>query len=665
MPPRATKIGGVDPAVIRELSGIYQPFVKAFKELISNSYDADADRVDIQLSEDFRSIEIFDDGRGLTPDEFRTDFTKIGGSYTRLREELTSKQRPKIGSKGIGFLAVARYCSRMDVESTTVRESRASIRCTVKRKKIDLASCVDSPIPRESLVPRITVLSITPVTEQRHRSLGRKYNRVKCDGVIELNDLPSAEWSEVDIEYSIKCNDLLLRATIDFDYLLSLENKKDLEEIEDFCTVEICELPEGNENREAHFTRITLHGLKDFVARDLRADRKSGYVRNVESYPGLARFIWHLRRCIPVKYELPEPIEQKFGVDNLRSPRLKYIERVNFSGSRYKLLELTRPVWSPETPELFSLDDDICTKVDINEGGLVAKGYILGHSEIIYPAELRGLAVRVRNVQIGSPSFLGFESVATGFEKAALSQITGEINVLEGLDAIDALNPGRESFYDENSHFKVLKRHVVGDKESAGGLLRKIIDRIWKRAQVSAAAADHVARASQRRKALLDVALAVTHFSDHVGGSLTRLFSQSANFSNGLATLPENSELGPVRAIQGFRVENRTGVKDQLIDFVNKKVYVDFNHDRWSWRVALLGVHYEVIPKNGGEQDPLCQIDTAGHKVYINWNHPLRQQMGDAAFIKSSLAWKLAFHASQDNIENMMDLALNILSFSE
>jgi hypothetical protein len=82
----ATRIGGVDPAIIRELSGIYKPFVKAFKELVSNAFDADAERVRIRLAGDFGSLEIEDDGRGLTPFEFRNDFTRVGGSYTRLRE---------------------------------------------------------------------------------------------------------------------------------------------------------------------------------------------------------------------------------------------------------------------------------------------------------------------------------------------------------------------------------------------------------------------------------------------------------------------------------------------------------------------------------------------------------------------------------------------------
>ena len=36
------RLGGIDPSILRELSGVYKPFVKAFKELVSNAFDADA-----------------------------------------------------------------------------------------------------------------------------------------------------------------------------------------------------------------------------------------------------------------------------------------------------------------------------------------------------------------------------------------------------------------------------------------------------------------------------------------------------------------------------------------------------------------------------------------------------------------------------------------------
>lgn len=662
------KIGGVDPAVIRELSGIYKPFVKASKELISNAYDADAELVKIRLSDDYLSLEIHDDGRGLTPDEFRTDFTKIGGSYTRIREEFTSKQRPKIGSKGIGFLAVARYSSKMDIHSTTTRSHHAKVLCPVRRKKADLITHLETPVPRELLIPRISIQKITPVSERARKPLAQRHNHLGPDGVINLSALTQAsEWDAVEVEYSVDCSDLELRATIDFEYLLSLENKRNLEEIEDFCTVEVCEFPENDGRINQHYTRITLHELKDFVVRDLVGARKHGNVKNVESRSGIDRFVWHLRRCIPVRYELPTMIQEKFGKGNLQSSDIKSIGKVIFSGPGYDEVELTRPVWPEDPNATLCLDNDISVEVNIDSGGLIAKGYILGHTEIIYPAEYRGIAIRVRNVQIGAPNFLGFENIATGFVKAALSQITGEINILHGADAIDALNPGRESFYEENSHFKLLRKHIVGDKEAIGGLLGQLVSNIWKRTQVVSAVNDQIMRANQRRKALLSLSMAITYYSRGAGAGegLRQLFRETANLSNGLARLPA-TETGPAKTLQGFHVENRHGLEeDQLTDFVNKKVYLDFTHDRWSWRISLLGNSYEVIPVEGGEKDPICQLDTVHNKVYVNWGHPLRQQMGDAPFIKSAVAWKVAFHASQGRIENMMDLALKMLTHVE
>ena len=660
------KIGGVDPAVLRELSGVYTPFPKAFKELVSNAYDADAELVEICLSDDFATLNIFDDGRGLTPDEFRTDFTKVGGSQARAREEMTALGRLKIGSKGIGFLAVARYCSRMEVVSTTVRSFHSTVRCPVRRRKVELLSRIESPRPPKLLASRVNIEAIFPIVDDRRQpKIARKYHQLNADGLIDLSgDYRAAQWQEVEVEYSINCRDLEFAAVIDFDYLLGLENKKDLEDIEDFCTIEVRVLGPENENLNKQYTKITLHQLKEPVIRYLRAGRKHGNVRNIESHSGFDRFLWHLRRSIPATYALPEPMREKFGENNLDSPHIRFIRRISFSGAGREGVELTRPVWSPENIAELRLDDDLCVAVDINQDGLVAKGYILGHTEIIYPAEYRGIAVRVRNVQIGDSGYFGFDNVATGFVKAALSQVTGEINVLQGMDAIDSLNPGRESFYEENLHYKVLRKNIVGDKETVGGLLEGLVNGIWRRTQVTSAVEDELSQASKRRKALLSVAMAVTHFSRSAGGGLKKLFSENNNLSNGLARLRE-SELGLPNLIHGFRVIKRPGLGNPVTDFVNRKVYLDSADDRWSWKISLMGEIYEVVPKDGGDKDPLCQLDLESKVIYVNWGHPLRQLMGDVAYIKSSVASGLAYHASQGNVENMMELYLKILTYDE
>src|ERR671918_34142 len=121
------QLGGIDPSILWELSGVYKPFVKAFKELVSNAFDADADNVHVTIADDFSSITVTDDGEGMTPFEFRNDFTRIGGGSRRWLGARTRKGRQRIGSKGIGFLAVARYCSRLEVESTGSRPFQHTI----------------------------------------------------------------------------------------------------------------------------------------------------------------------------------------------------------------------------------------------------------------------------------------------------------------------------------------------------------------------------------------------------------------------------------------------------------------------------------------------------------------------------------------------------------
>jgi hypothetical protein len=147
----------MDPSILRELSGVYKPFVKAFKELISNAFDADADTVTVEYSEDFSSVTITDDGRGMTPFEFRNDFTRIGGGSRRWEGDRTAKGRLRIGSKGIGFLALARYCSRLEIESCAGRNFSCQLRLTERPGTVDIGAYLGVPVPANLRIKRISV----------------------------------------------------------------------------------------------------------------------------------------------------------------------------------------------------------------------------------------------------------------------------------------------------------------------------------------------------------------------------------------------------------------------------------------------------------------------------------------------------------------------------
>ena len=72
-----------EPAIdlVRILSeGTYTSFPQALKEFVSNAFDADARRVDIQIDEDANGITVRDNGDGMTLTDFGNAFASIARS---------------------------------------------------------------------------------------------------------------------------------------------------------------------------------------------------------------------------------------------------------------------------------------------------------------------------------------------------------------------------------------------------------------------------------------------------------------------------------------------------------------------------------------------------------------------------------------------------------
>src|SRR6202011_6194372 len=150
------RLGGIDPSILRELSGVYKPFVKAFKELVSNAFDADADVVRVSFADDFSSVTVTDDGQGMTPFEFRNDFARIGGGSRRWAGDKTRKGRLRIGSKGIGFLALARYCDRLQIESGADRIFETQVELSETPTTFEVLPFLGVPCPHELLQKRLS-----------------------------------------------------------------------------------------------------------------------------------------------------------------------------------------------------------------------------------------------------------------------------------------------------------------------------------------------------------------------------------------------------------------------------------------------------------------------------------------------------------------------------
>src|SRR2546425_9577698 len=99
-------------------SGIYSSPENAFKEVLSNSFDADATQVTITTSTDFETITVVDDGEGMDFQDFDDRFTVISRSDKRDASPFTPVlRRPMIGKIGIGFISVSELCDQLRVTS--------------------------------------------------------------------------------------------------------------------------------------------------------------------------------------------------------------------------------------------------------------------------------------------------------------------------------------------------------------------------------------------------------------------------------------------------------------------------------------------------------------------------------------------------------------------
>lgn len=98
---------------------LYRSFITVLGEAISNSWDADADNVWIYIDREKRQFLIKDDGIGMSDSDFQNRFLKIGYSKRKGGISSSAKQRPFIGRKGIGKLALLSCASEISIISKT------------------------------------------------------------------------------------------------------------------------------------------------------------------------------------------------------------------------------------------------------------------------------------------------------------------------------------------------------------------------------------------------------------------------------------------------------------------------------------------------------------------------------------------------------------------
>jgi len=380
-------------------SGIYRAPANALKELVSNSWDADATETVINTGYPrFELMTCSDDGLGMTTDEFKKYMKHIGGSFKRIERDTTPSGRPIIGKIGIGILAIAQVCDQFSVFSSNGVDTRFEA-------KIDLSEFREQEAYKKNI------------------------------GSVRIGRFKSLEYRLAPDEKNTRYTRILLQK-IDRGFRRRLVAAQDPK----------MAAPDFRAKKKEPLN------FDDF----LRYVNRKKSVNELSEYDNL---IWGLSIAAPIQYLDQGPL--RYGTTSTIDRIKRRLADRNFK-LIVDGMELRKPLLFPVSEDLknetedYRIYDDIYFDDVIEGRRLKFSGYIFYQRTRILPSELQGLLIRIKNVAVGTydRSLLGYP-IARGPQMALLS---GEIYVDEGLE--DALNIDRNSFRETDSHFTSLQEQL-------------------------------------------------------------------------------------------------------------------------------------------------------------------------------------------------------------
>lgn len=382
-------------------AGVYRSAGGALKELVSNAFDADAQRVVITTNHpSFDIITCYDNGTGMTLTQFQ-ELMKggIGDSSKRTSKDIPSKfNRPKIGRLGIGMLGIAQVCHEFKIISHHA-ESNTAFQAVIKlvdflREKIDSMN----PDEIEGYDLEVGQFQIDSID----------YDESKAGTYIIATDMRSA--------FVRKFRESAGKPLpLDFStFLKDIHKKRSIKELGDYWQMVfelalLCPLPYTNEDP---FT------WKRVRASDLIKSKIKELGNKINNYKFEVVVDGLLLRK-PNQYPYPQ----------------KRTDRTLMTG------------------RVFFIDEDLM----VHNRRLKLQGYMyVQDGQAIEPLELRGLLIRIRDVAIGTydQTFLNYPKL----EGPRFNWVSSEIYVQEGLE--HALNIDRDSFNQMHPHYVKVQQIV-------------------------------------------------------------------------------------------------------------------------------------------------------------------------------------------------------------
>ena len=417
--------------------GLYRTAAGAIKELISNSFDADARLVRIHTGfPRFDTFSCEDDGIGLSREEFERLMNRgIGSSYKRTGYPAVTEvlKRPLIGRLGIGILSLAQICTRFDIVSHH-SASRTAFRATIKfppytRQEMDKIPKDLRPddeekihggeyhIAKEEYDPdklgtRVFTRYLREAFRKRMRSKQNFANKSVFNDTGPYKNFETF----LDAIYSTQKRTQSLNLLSHYDQLifgLALASPLPLLDDRNLAV----HLPIIHE-RQAQLKEFDLH---------LQVDNLS--VINPVCLPSDAG--GHTATQCSLTSAQPKSFELKDG------PVTESCEVVQHSVS------------VRDSDEQFNLYEISYSSKDVAGSPLAFNGYLFQQTGRLYPRDIQGVLIRLQNIAIGKydNSMLTYPYA----EGPRYSMVSSELFVQRGFE--DALNIDRDSFNELHSHY--------------------------------------------------------------------------------------------------------------------------------------------------------------------------------------------------------------------
>jgi len=353
-------------------SGLYNSPAACLKELVNNSYDAEATKVEVFVKPDADRIVISDDGVGMSKAEFVKHFERVSESHKRDTSDTTDSGRPKVGKIGIGFIAANELCDLMEIISTQTGSTEL-LRVEVNFKQMRLEPA-----------------------ERRRRDDGEVYAKGDYAGTLETAP-----------------------ADNHFTHVLLKQVRGEAKDIFTGIRPRDHQGEDPAETQEADTESLAAAPAEDHTAGDVplygldAEEVRHRLEHNVQDWADLDAYSQTMLRVglnVPVQY----PPEWHHTDDKKILARLtREVSDLGFT-VRYDGSDLRKPV------VLRSGGAELVRRIEIDGRHVSARGYFYARHGVLRPEWLNGVLIRIRNAAVGDydDGFLGFDhSTGTIFQR--------------------------------------------------------------------------------------------------------------------------------------------------------------------------------------------------------------------------------------------------------